>query len=265
MKKTFDINLLPPEFRPAPAVRWLPPYLALVYSLAVFILIWAVASHFAKVGSLKADIESLDKSIKALAPFEKAYDEVKSSASEMDEIKKIFNALEAQYIDWPLFLTNLHRLVPESVWLTSVSGQVIKTESIIVLEKEKAEPAEAPTATPATAKGASKLKKKKEKIYAVHKANFTIEGSTVGQTLNPISVFLDRLKSDPYFANSTLISTALEEVFPGVRAYVFKISTVLGGSEEGKVENHEKEGEEGKKGRKSKERSSELAESGGGE
>ncbi len=223
MKTRIDINLLPPEFKPAPAVGWLPPFLALIYSLTAFLIIWLVISHFVKVGALRSDIKSLEQSVKSLEPFETVYDQVKVAASDMESLKKVFNALDAHYLDWPIFLVKLDALVPESVWLTSVKGLVIETEQVEVVQEPKQDEKK-----PAPATGArKKVTKKKEKVMVVHRGDLTIEGKTSAQNLEPVSLFLDRLRKDEYFVDPVLETADLEEQTDEnlPTRYVFRIRT----------------------------------------
>lgn len=225
MKRRIDINLLPPEFRPAPAVRWLPPYLAFVYSIGAFLLLWVIFAHFAHVNSLKTDVKSLEKSVASYKPFEEAYEKSKLAIQDLEKLKKVFNALEATYVDWPLFLRKLEGKVPSGVWLTSISAQTIESETKEIIEKPKPAPAGA-AAQPAAAE--AEAAPKKEKTLAVHKGKLVIEGNTALADLVLVSKFLENLREDPFFVEPVLQSTRVEEEEEGGRRYYsFSVSTNL--------------------------------------
>jgi len=242
MKRRIELNLLPVEYRPAPAVRWLPPYLALLYSILAFGLAWIVISRFVAVASLRGEIDSLNKSISTLKPFEESYERAKQSAVELEKLKKLFNVLEAHYVDWGFYLERMGSLVPDGVWLTSITGDLVATETVTTEEPAKEKPKEGEktaTATPT---------QKKEKVMAVHKGMLTIKGTVGGNDLSPVSIFIDNLRKDSNFLKPYLSSAALEEE-EGVQKYVFTVTAYVIIPEE-QVKQEEKESAKAKEDKK---------------
>ena len=247
MKRRIELNLLPVEFRPAPAVRWLPPYLALLYSILAFGLAWVLISHFVAVTSLREEIRSLNKSISTLKPVEESYEKTKQSVAELEKLKKLFNVLEAHYVDWGFYLERMDSVVPSGVWLTSVTGDLVATESVMVEQPAKEKPQEKEKTTTTT----TTPTKKKEKVMAVHKGVLTIKGTVAGNDLSPISVLLDNLRKDANFLNPYLLSAVLEEE-EGIQRYFFTVTTyVIIPEEQLKQEEKEPAKEDGKGGVKS--------------
>ncbi len=228
--KVIEINLLPEELRPAPLVRWLPPYLALLYSLAVFLILWSFFSFHGKIASLRSDIASIQQSLEALKPFDEAYEVAKEGFKELEDMKRIFNVLDAHYVDWPLFLAKLNSLVPPNIWLTSVDTQVLKSEVRASEEKEKE-------------KKESKSKKK-ERVMLMHEGSIEISGSTRVPDMSPISGFIENLRSDPFFIAPRLSSAAFTSLNRARYDFVI-VTRVKHPEEEKKQAQNEHEEEKG--------------------
>ncbi|OPX22852.1 MAG: hypothetical protein B1H03_03320 [Planctomycetales bacterium 4484_113] len=211
MPVRIDINLLPPEFRPAPPVRWTPPFLALLYSLGLFLILWFIFHSMADLTAKREEIASVKNTIKMLKPFEEAYDASQDAVSTLENLKTLFAYLDTHYVDWPLFLRHLQPHVPAQVWLTAASSEVLKTAQV-------------------RGKGA-----KKETVSLEHEGKITIEGSVNGYPLLPIATFLSNLRQDPYFVNPMLLGTRLEETEAmASRSFIIttKVAKLGGGAEE---------------------------------
>jgi len=182
-----DINLLPPEFRPAPPVRWTPPYLALLYSLGLFLILWFIFHSMAHLTAKRDEIADVQREISTLKPFEEAYDAGRQAVSTLEEVRTLFAYLDYYYVDWPVFLSQLQPHVPSQVWLTAFAAEVLRTGQV----KGKGE--------------------KKETVMLEHEGKILIEGNVNGYPLLPIATFLNNLRQDPYFVDPRLEKTLLKE------------------------------------------------------
>lgn len=182
-----DINLLPPEFRPAPPVRWTPPYLALLYSLGLFLILWFIFYSYEQVSAKRAEIDSLETLITSLKPIEEAYDASRDAVSSLEDVKTLFAYLDTHYVDWPIFLSHLQPQVPSQIWLASATTEVVKTGQ-------------------KTGEGG-----KKETVILEHEGKITVEGYVNGYPVLPIATFLNNLRQDPYFVDPRLDRTLLKE------------------------------------------------------
>jgi hypothetical protein len=117
MERRLDINLLPPEFRPQPAVRWHPIYLAILYSLAVVLLLWVGFSSLNRVKAIEGRISKAEQEINNLKVFADAFDTAEQSVRTFDNLKRLFVYLDQHYVDWPLFFHHLEPNLPGGVWV----------------------------------------------------------------------------------------------------------------------------------------------------
>ena len=187
MPERLDINLLPPEFRPAPPLRWTTPYLALLYSLAVFLVMWFAFHSYAEVVGVRSEVNEVAKRVESLKMYERAYDESQQAVESLGQVKTLFAYLDSGYVDWPIFMRKLQPYVPSQVWLTSTASEVLKTED----RRSKSG--------------------KREKVTLEHAGSITISGQVNGYLLLPIATFLNNLRQEPYFVNPVLLDTKLEE------------------------------------------------------
>jgi Tfp pilus assembly protein PilN len=228
MDRRLDINLLPPEFQPQPAVRWHPIYLAALYSLALFLMFYIVIGSYQRVKKLEADITKANESVKLLQPFADAYDMSEQSVKSLENLKQLFVYLDGQYVDWPLFFYHLEPNIPSGVWLTSASAEVVTK---VPTKKKPAAAATPPAAQPQGAGGEKKAPQggapatpaapaaaPKEAVTPppLRTGDITIEGVVNGYSLAPISAFLKNLQNDPYFVLTYLKDSALDEKEEGV-------------------------------------------------
>jgi len=208
MERRLDINLLPPEFRPQPAVRWYPIYLAVLYSLAVVLLLWVGFSSLNRVKALEGRITRAEREIDNLKVFADAYDAAERSVRTFDNLKRLFVYLDQHYVDWPLFFKHLEPNLPRGVWIETVECVSVTTtpkkkkprlSAAAEDEEGKEKPAEA-KAQGYTSEG-----------VPLHTGEITIEGTINGYDLMPLSILLENLQEDPYFLEPYILSSELIE------------------------------------------------------
>jgi Tfp pilus assembly protein PilN len=216
MDRRLDINLLPPEFQPQPSVRWHPIYLAALYSITLFLVVYFVLMSLNHVKKLEAEIATVNESVTSLQPFADAYDKAEQSVKSLENLKQLFVYLDAQYVDWPMFFYHLEPNLPKGVWLTAANAEVVTKAP-----EKKAAPAPAPAPAPATpAKGGSAAPATPATPPVpeppLRTGDIVLEGRVNGYSLTPLSTFLKNLQADPYFSATYLQDSALEEDEKGV-------------------------------------------------
>lgn len=225
MERRLDINLLPPEFLPQPAIRWHPIYLALLYTLSIFLVLYVGLMCLDRIRSLETEIEEVQAEVTRLQPFAKAYDQAEESVKSLEDLKRLFVYLEKHYVDWPLFLYYLEPNLPDGIWLTEIKSDVVteapaakkKPAPPATLEEAGAEPGAeaAPAGPPAPAPPAP--------AAPLHTGEITLQGMVNGYSLLPISTLIKNLQDDPYFTDPYLLGSELEEEDEGVVRW-FEIS-----------------------------------------
>lgn len=222
MERRLDINLLPPEFRPQPAVRWHPIYLAVLYSLAIVLLLYLGFSSMNRVKALEGRISKAEQEIGNLKVFADAYDAAERSVRSLDNLKRLFVYLDQHYVDWPLFFHHLEPNLPKGVWISSVECKAVTTPPP---KKKARQPAaegagkEAQGTTEATEakEGGAKAPEPKAKEgytaegVPLHTGEIMLEGSMSGYDLMPLSILLKNLQNDPYFVEPYVLSSELIE------------------------------------------------------
>ena len=225
MERRLDINLLPPEFLPQPAIRWHPIYLALLYTLSIFLVLYVGLMCLDRIKGLEAEIEEVQAEVTRLQPFAQAYDQAEESVKSLEDLKRLFVHLEKHYVDWPLLLYHLEPNLPDGIWLTEIKSEVVtkapvakkKPAPAATQEEGEAAPGAAaevagPPTPPPPASGPP-----------LHTGEITLQGMVNGYSLLPISTLIKNLQDDPYFTGPYLLGSELEEEDDGVVRW-FEIS-----------------------------------------
>ena len=210
MERRLEINLLPPEFRPQPAIRWHPLYLAALYALSLFLALYVVLTSLDRVKNLQDQVQLKESRIKSLQPFVAAYDQAEQSVKTLDHLKRLFVYLDQHYVDWPVFFHHLQPNLPPGVWLTSVQCEAIRTAPRGAKAKPKAEAGEGGEQKPAEEKKPPAKGVTSEGV-PLHTGKVTIQGVVNGYDLPPLSELLANLQRDPYFIQPYLVDSTLEE------------------------------------------------------
>lgn len=219
MERRLDINLLPPEFLPQPAIRWHPIYLALLYTLSIFLVLYVGIACLDRIKGLEIEIEEVQAEISRLQPFAQAYDQAEESVKSLENLKRLFVHLEKHYVDWPLFLYHLEPNLPDGIWLTEIKSDVV-TEAPAAKKK----PAPAKTGeTEETVEGAPPKPAPPAPGPPLHTGEITLQGMVNGYSLLPISTLIKNLQDDPYFNEPYLLGSELQEEEEGVVRW-FEIS-----------------------------------------
>ncbi len=157
------LNLLPPEFRPAPTVTVFPFIFGITVGLAILFMLITLILTQAKIEGLKGKIATTQAEIDRLKPAVSEYDGLIAAMSDLDKRKAMFAYLDRGYVDWAEFIVNLAPLVPENLWLFELKSQTD-----------------------------SKFE---------NTAEVTIRGRTSDGKVLPVSFFMQNLESIGYFSN----------------------------------------------------------------
>lgn len=141
-----EINLLPPELRPGPAVRY-----ALVvnfFVIAVTIAYLAVDSLFgmSRITSLHEDKTAVEQQIRDGQQVVTDHQRLVLIHQAIIDYGKLIGMASANYVDMPVVLDRLARVMPDGVYLRSVSNDKAAQEPgganlIISLSASRRDPA----------------------------------------------------------------------------------------------------------------------------
>jgi Tfp pilus assembly protein PilN len=120
--RNIEINLLPPELQPPPAVRT-----TLILNLAVILGVMAyiglsTLSSFAQVRSQQEQIRAAEQEIKQREPIVKIYTTLNKVKESVDRYGRLVSLASVDYVDVPVLLDRLAKVIPAGVYLDSVSN-----------------------------------------------------------------------------------------------------------------------------------------------
>lgn len=124
-----EINLLPPELAPGPAVRlFVILNFALVATTLATILVTTALPMF-KITDLKKEIETVQTQINAMGPEEANYQTLIGVKEAVDGYGRIVSLASVDYVEVPLLLNRLSALLPEGVYLKQVQNRTAKANA----------------------------------------------------------------------------------------------------------------------------------------
>jgi Tfp pilus assembly protein PilN len=118
-----EINLLPPELRPRPAIRYTALVNALVIVLTIGLIGFDVSFNIARIRSLRHEKQTLAAQIKQREPIRQDYLALTQIESDLQDYGRIITMASADYVDMPVILARLAQLLPEGVYLGKVTNQ----------------------------------------------------------------------------------------------------------------------------------------------
>ncbi len=117
-----EINLLPPELQPGPAVRYsILINFALIAGLLAFISLDVFLS-MARITMLNKNIRDLKAQVEQRQQVEQDYNDLVLIRTEIQHFGEIVGLASARYADMPVVLDRISRLLPEGVYVSSVTN-----------------------------------------------------------------------------------------------------------------------------------------------
>lgn len=124
-----EINLLPPELAPGPAVRALVIVnFALVAVTLATILVTAALPMF-RITDLRNQIESAQSQINSLAPEEANHKTLMDIKDAVDGYGRIVSLASVDYVEVPLLLDRLAAVLPDGVYVKQVQNRTTRTRN----------------------------------------------------------------------------------------------------------------------------------------
>ena len=122
MYNRIEVNLLPPEMRPRPAVRYTSLINAAVITLTLVFIVFNVYFNVMEIISGRQESQRLDVEIKRREPIRQDYLELKQIEDDLLNYGRIITMASADYVDLPVVLARLSALLPDGVYLSRVTN-----------------------------------------------------------------------------------------------------------------------------------------------
>lgn len=117
-----EINLLPMELRPGPVVRYAVLIsFALIAGAIAFISVDSVVS-LARLAMLRSSIKTLTEQTEKRAQVEADYNSLIDIQTQISRYGQIIGLASARYADMPVVLDRISQLLPEGVYIDSVTN-----------------------------------------------------------------------------------------------------------------------------------------------
>jgi hypothetical protein len=131
-----EINLLPPEMAPGPAIRPTTIFNVLLIMAALFIIGLNLVSNLSQINTLSKTVQENDQKILQQQPIVEEYMALKEIKDNTEGRGKLVGMASATYVEYPVILDRVSRLLPDGVYLTKASsgGGAGRGDKEIILE-----------------------------------------------------------------------------------------------------------------------------------
>ena len=117
-----EINLLPPEMAPGPAIRYaLLINFAVIAVLVIFIVVDSFVG-FTKLANAKDEQKALQAQVDAGRQTLQDYQNLVKIRDSIDNYGRLITLASADYVDMPVILDRLSRIVPDGVYVERVTN-----------------------------------------------------------------------------------------------------------------------------------------------
>jgi hypothetical protein len=127
-----EINLLPPELRPRPAIRYTALVNAAIIAITLVFIGLSVYSSLAKLKGLQQQQKSLEAQIEERKPVRQDYESLTQIEADLGNYGRIISMASADYVDMPVVMARLAQLLPDGVYLSRVTNQGSKNRGAAV-------------------------------------------------------------------------------------------------------------------------------------
>lgn len=188
--KLIEINLIPPEEVPeSPYTIRNIATLVISFMIAIALILLALQMNSLKGEYAQQKIQLLQR-LKVYSRQKEKIDELQRKKTNLEQRYKLITEVLGQRITWYDKLSDMHRRIPENVWLSQIVMEIKKGEEFQE-EKKVGVP---------VAKKDSKLRDLKEDVQSIillHILGYTLE-------LSKISGLIDKLSDSPFFEKTAL-------------------------------------------------------------
>jgi len=169
--RNIRLNLLPPEFRPAPTVSGFNVFFIVIIGVTVLFLLLTVATTQRRNNKLKSQIDNTRQEIVHMQKSARQYDRISAGMLVLKKKKEMFAYLDNRFIDWAGFIANLVPLVPKDLWIVEIEAEIDKD--------------------------------------GMNRGDVAIVGRTSSAKLLPVVFLMQNLDASPYFGEVSFTESAL--------------------------------------------------------
>lgn len=121
--RRLDVNLLPPELQPGPVVRYAVVINTILIGVTLAFLVVDSFLGLTIMASLRRDIQTTEDQIRSKSGVVADYNELIKIEDHIKSIGRLIALASADYVDLPVILDHITRLIPDGVYLESISTQ----------------------------------------------------------------------------------------------------------------------------------------------
>jgi hypothetical protein len=118
-----EINLLPPELAPGPAVRILVLVNVAVITITLATVLVATALPLSRIAIYTNQIESQQSQIASLKPIEDNFQSLSDIKDAVDQYGRIVSLASVDYVEVPLLMDRIATLLPDGVYLKQIQNR----------------------------------------------------------------------------------------------------------------------------------------------
>ena len=170
--RNIKLNLLPPEFRPAPPVTGFSIFFGVMIGVTILFILVSLILTQGRANKLEDSLENKKRQLATMSDQLKEYDEKFAILQDTKHRKDMFSYLDNRFVDWPVFIANLVPLVPDKIWIVEINSTVDKEGG--------------------------------------NKGTVTISGRTADEKILPIAFFMSKLEGSKYFQGVTFQESVLQ-------------------------------------------------------
>jgi hypothetical protein len=138
-----NVNLLPPELQPGPAVRYALLINTALISITLLVLILGLTTSLSRIGNMTRDIVEIKQVLAEGEPIKKQHESLSKLRDSIDNYGRLVALCSADYVAMPVLLDRLSRLVPEGVFLERITNQGTRRrgmETVISVQLRSSKP-----------------------------------------------------------------------------------------------------------------------------
>jgi hypothetical protein len=140
-----EINLLPPELMPGPAVRFTPLINLTIILIAVAYIAVDAFIGWNRLQLARSDLADLEQRRRAKARVLADYDRLSNFGERVNRYGRLVAMASTDYVEMPVVLNRLAQIVPDGVFLESVTNTRAATRGgdvrlVVVLKASRKDP-----------------------------------------------------------------------------------------------------------------------------
>ena len=118
-----NVNLLPPELLPGPAVRYALLINTALVSIMLLVLVLGLTTSLSRINNLTRDITEIKGVLAKGEPIKDQYESLSKLRDSIDNYGRLVALASADYVAMPVLLDRLSKVIPNGVFLERITNQ----------------------------------------------------------------------------------------------------------------------------------------------